>query len=144
MWFPIKDKAKHPGRLQALSLCVSCILPCWTASIHLPHSPRAFSCAVALVWNVPQPPCLPRKILPDSALSSSPLFHASLVAQLVKNPPAMRETWVQSMGWEDALEKGTAGYPLQYYGLENFMDCIGHEVTKSQTWLSNFHSMPPC
>ena len=32
---------------------------------------------------------------------------ASLVAQLVKNPPAMRETWVQSLGWEDALEEGT-------------------------------------
>ena len=33
---------------------------------------------------------------------------ASLVAQLVKNPPAMLETWVQSLGWEDPLEKGTA------------------------------------
>ena len=33
---------------------------------------------------------------------------ASLVAQLVKNPPAMRETWVQSLGWEDPLAKGKA------------------------------------
>ena len=33
---------------------------------------------------------------------------ASLVAQLVKNPPAMWETWVQSLGWEDSLEKGKA------------------------------------
>ena len=33
---------------------------------------------------------------------------ASIVAQLVKNPPAMWETWVQSLGWEDPLEKGTA------------------------------------
>ena len=32
---------------------------------------------------------------------------ASLVAQLVKNPPEMRETWVRSLGWEDILEKGT-------------------------------------
>ena len=31
---------------------------------------------------------------------------APLVAQLVKNPPAMRETWVPSLGWEDPLEKG--------------------------------------
>ena len=31
---------------------------------------------------------------------------ASLVAQLVKNPPALQETWVQSLGWEDLLEKG--------------------------------------
>ena len=33
---------------------------------------------------------------------------ASLVAQLVKNPPAIRETWVRSLGWEDPLEKGKA------------------------------------
>ena len=32
----------------------------------------------------------------------------SLVAQLIKNPPAMQETWVQSLGWEDPLEKGKA------------------------------------
>ena len=35
---------------------------------------------------------------------------ASLVAQLVKNPPTMRETWVRSLGWEDLLEKGKATY----------------------------------
>ena len=33
---------------------------------------------------------------------------ASLVAQLVKKTPAMLETWVQSLGWEDPLEKGKA------------------------------------
>ena len=33
---------------------------------------------------------------------------ASLVAQLVKNPPAMRETWVRSLGWDNPLEKGKA------------------------------------
>ena len=33
---------------------------------------------------------------------------ASLVAQLVKNPPAMRETWVQSLGQEESLEEGMA------------------------------------
>ena len=38
---------------------------------------------------------------------------ASLVAQLVKNPPAMWETWIQSLGWKDPLEKGKA-YPLQH------------------------------
>ena len=30
------------------------------------------------------------------------------MAQLVKNPPAIRETWVQSLAWEDPLEKGKA------------------------------------
>ena len=33
---------------------------------------------------------------------------ASLVAQLVKNLPSVQETWVQSLGWEDPLEKGKA------------------------------------
>ena len=36
------------------------------------------------------------------------LYRDSLVAQVVKNPPAMLETWVQSLGWEDPLEKGMA------------------------------------
>ena len=35
---------------------------------------------------------------------------ASLVAQRVKNPPIMRETWVRSLGWEDPLEKRKATY----------------------------------
>ena len=35
---------------------------------------------------------------------------ASLVAQMVKNPPAMQETLVQFLGWEDSLEKGQATY----------------------------------
>ena len=52
--------------------------------------------------------------------------------QLVKNPPAMWETWVGSLGGEDPLEKGKA-YPLQYSGLENSMDCMVHGVTKSRT-----------
>ena len=52
--------------------------------------------------------------------------------------PAMRETWVQSLGWEDPLEEGK-GYPLQYFGLENSMDYIVHGVAKSQTQLSDFH-----
>ena len=33
---------------------------------------------------------------------------ASLAAQVAKNPPGMRETWVQSLGWQDPLEKGKA------------------------------------
>ena len=35
---------------------------------------------------------------------------ASLVAQVVKNLPAMQETWAQSLGWKDPLEKGKATY----------------------------------
>ena len=36
------------------------------------------------------------------------VIRASLVAQLVKNLPAMLETWVRSLGWKDSLEKGMA------------------------------------
>ena len=43
---------------------------------------------------------------------------ASLVAQMVKNSPAMQEAWVQSLGWEDPLEGGHSN-PLQYSCLEN-------------------------
>ena len=35
---------------------------------------------------------------------------ASLMAQMVKNPPAIRETWVQYLGWEDPLEEGMAAH----------------------------------
>ena len=48
----------------------------------------------------------------DLFLCDNPWPQASLVAQTVKNPPAMQETWVQSLGLEDPLENG---YPLQYF-----------------------------
>ena len=57
---------------------------------------------------------------------------ASLVAQMVKNPPAVQETWVQSLSWEDPLEEGN-GYLLQFSGLENSKECIVHGVPKSWT-----------
>ena len=55
---------------------------------------------------------------------------ASLTAQLVKNPPAMWETWVLIPGLGRSPGEGK-GYPLQSSGLENFMDCVVHGVTKS-------------
>ena len=42
----------------------------------------------------------------QSQLSALTLHWTFLVAQLVKNPPATRETWVRPQGWEDPLEKG--------------------------------------
>ena len=65
---------------------------------------------------------------------------ALLVAQLVKNLPAMWESWVQSLGWEDPLEKGKATHSsiVACCGLENAMGCIVHGVTKSQTWWATF------
>ena len=60
---------------------------------------------------------------------------ASLVAQLVKNPPAMWDS-IPGLGRSPLEQKG---YPLQYSSLENSMDCIVHGVTKSRTQLGNFH-----
>ena len=60
-------------------------------------------------------------------------------AQTVKNPPAVQETQVQSLGWEDLTGKGN-GNPLQYSCLENTMDRAAwqttvHRVAKGQTRL---------
>ena len=65
-------------------------------------------------------------------------FRASLVAQLVKNPPAMQETLVWFLG---LIPGEQIGYSLQYFGLENSLDCIVHGVTESRTQLSDLHSL---
>ena len=57
---------------------------------------------------------------------------ASLVAQLVKNPPAMWETSVQSLGWEDPLEKGKA----TYYSILAWRIPRGHKVSDTAEQLS--------
>ena len=49
---------------------------------------------------------------------------------------------VGDLGWIPGLGRSLAegkGYPLQYSGLENSMDCVVHGVAKSQTLLSDFH-----
>ena len=84
-----------------------------------------------------------RKLDPGSVAGKgtpSRVRRASLVAQLVKNPPAMQETWVLSLDWENPLDEGK-GYPLQYPSLENSMDCLVHRVAKSRIRLSDFHSL---
>ena len=43
---------------------------------------------------------------PNILVSDAHYYGASLVAQLVKNQPAMQETWVGSLSWGDSLEKG--------------------------------------
>ena len=66
---------------------------------------------------------------------------ASLVVQLVRNPPAMQKTRVQSLGWEDSLEEGIATHcsilawriPMDRQAWEDAV----HGVAKSQTHLSN-------
>jgi len=65
----------------------------------------------------------------------------SLVAQMVKNPPAMWETWVRSLGWKDPVEEGMATYssilawriPMDRAAWRT----IVHEVAKSQAQLND-------
>ena len=62
---------------------------------------------------------------------------ASLVAQLVKNPPAMRETWIRSLGWEDPLEKGKATHSsILAWRIPWTMQSMG---LQSQTGRNDFH-----
>ena len=65
------------------------------------------------------------------------LSKASFVAQLVKNPPAMWETWVLSLGWEDALGQGKATHSSIPAWRTSWT--VVHVVAKSQTRLSAFH-----
>ena len=51
----------------------------------------------------------------------------------------MWETWVWSLGWEDPLEKGKGAYSSIL--AENSMDCIVPGVSKSWTWLNDFHTL---
>ena len=56
------------------------------------------------------------------------------MAQLVKKPPAMWETWVQSLGWEDPLEKGKATHsnilPGEFHGLYSPWGCKESDTTE--------------
>ena len=86
------------------------------------------------VYNAEDPSSIPGLGKSTGESKGYPLQYswAFFVAQLVKNPPAMWESWVQPLGWEDPPGEGK-GYPLQYSGLENSMGCIIHGVTKSWT-----------
>ena len=61
----------------------------------------------------------------------------SLAAQTVKSPPAMQETWVQSLGWEDSVEKGmatqssTLAWRIPW--TEESVGALVHGVAKSPT-----------
>ena len=69
------------------------------------------------------------------------LFGASLVAQMVKNLPAMQESQVRSLGPEDPLEKEMATHSSVLAWRTPWTEAIVHWVTKSQTQLSDFTSL---
>ena len=75
-----------------------------------------------------------------STINAGTLTKASLVAQMVKNLPAVQETCVQSLGWEDPLEEGMATHSSNLAWRipvdRRAWQAIVHRVTKSQTGLS--------
>ena len=95
-----------------------------TDSVSLTH---VFLMASLIACNAGDPSSSPGSGRSDGEEIGYPFQYlgASLVAQLVKNPPAMQETWVQSLGWEDPLEKGKATHSsiLPSNTLESFEKC---------------------
>ena len=86
---------------------------------------NAWAYLLQSMWNLLGPGIEPmspvnhwtsREILDIKYLTVIMAAWASLVAQLVKNPPAMWETWVRSLGWEDPLAKGKATHPVFWPG----------------------------
>ena len=70
-------------------------------------------------------------------------FWASLVAQMIKNLLAVQKTLVQSLGWEDPLEKGMATHSIQYSCLENYkyraFKLISYFVLQNTSHLLGLH-----
>ena len=95
-------------------------------------------------FNAGDPNLIPGSGRPPGEGIGYPLQYslASLVAQMVKNPLAVRETWIQSLGWEDPLEEGMATHssilawriPLD----RGAWWATVHGVTKSQTQLHDY------
>ena len=67
-------------------------------------------------------------------MSVGVLESPQMVAQIERNPPAVQETWVQSLGWEDPMEKGIANQYscLEIPWTEELGRAIVHEVLKSR------------
>ena len=65
-----------------------------------------------------------KEINPEYSLEE---LMTSLVAQIVKNPPAIQETWLRSLGWEDPLEEGTATHSsILAWRIPWTEDLVGH------------------
>ena len=87
-------------------------------------------------------------LIPESGRSAEGIDHplqyswASLVAQMVKNTPAMQQTSVQPLGWENPMEKGTATYSsILAWRIPWTEEPGGLQSMGSQSWtrLSDFH-----
>ena len=137
---------EEPGRLQSMGS--QRVGHNWATSFHSLHTlsleKEMATHSSILAWRIPwtEEPGGPRSTGSQrvghhwSDWASTPVFLGFPWAQLVKNPPAMQETWVQSLGWEDPLEKRKATHSSIVAWRTPW---TAHGVAKSRTWLSNFH-----
>ena len=65
------------------------------------------------------------------------MYRYPLVAQLVKNLPVVQETWVQSLGWEDPLEKEMTTHP----SILGILDIFLKNSMDRGAWLSTVHGV---
>ena len=82
-------------------------------------------------------------VFPLCCLPGTKLWWTSLVAQMVKHLPTVRETWVRSLGWEDPLEKEMATHSSTLAWKIPWTEersRLQSRVAKSWTWLSDFTS----
>ena len=75
-------------------------------------------------------------------------MYASLVAQMVKNPPVKRETWIGSLGWEDPLEEGVAthssilAWRIPWTEEPGGLQSVGSQESDTPEWLSTHSNHP--
>ena len=144
---------EEPGRLQSMeSLRVghnwATSLSIFTFPFHALEKEMATHSSV-LAWRIPgtgEPGGLPsmgsHRVRHDWIdLTAAAAAAMSLMAQMVKNMPAIQETWVQFQGQEDPLEKGMATYSSilawRIPWIAGAWQATVHGVIKSWTWLSN-------
>ena len=73
------------------------------------------------------------------------IVQASLVAQMVKKPPAMWKTWVRSLGWEDSLEEEMATHSsILAWGIPRTEEPGGLQTTGLQSWMGLSRAEPDC
>ena len=109
----------------------------WKYHIYWKHSHMKSSVSKESACNAGDPSLIPGSGRSAAEGISYPLQYswASLLAQLVKNPPAMQETWVWSLGWEDPLKKGKATHS----SILAWRSPWGHKELDTSKRLSLFH-----